>query len=284
MSVDVRPPDATPSVPYERLDRLIEAHDAELIRLRHDLHRHPELSNRERRTASVVAEHLRALGLDDVRTGIAGHGVVGVLRGGMPGDRAVALRADMDALPLRETSGEPFASTVVDPDYPGGPHPVAHACGHDCHMAVVLAATDTAAVRDLLERMAEHTARAHGCCATVDFLQPVPPVDNAPRWIDATLPTLRRVVGAERVVEVQPTLVYDDVSELIDAFGGVYLQYGVQDTELVDGVPVARTGGRGFVPNHHPAFYANDSALADSVRIHVHVAVDHLEGLLEVGP
>ena len=123
---------------YEKVDAAVDAGAAQVIAWRRDIHAHPELSNRERRTAAVVAEHLRSIGLDAVRTGIGGHGVVGVLRGGAGGDRVVALRADMDALPVREATGLDFASTVVDRDYPGGPFPVAHACGHDAHTAMLM--------------------------------------------------------------------------------------------------------------------------------------------------
>lgn len=136
------------------------AHDIELlagkieqdvIDWRHWLHQHPELPNREKNTAAYVASHLRELGLDEVRTGIAGHGVVGVLRGGQRGDRVMALRADMDALPVKEATGLSFASTVLDKKYPGGPFPVAHACGHDMHTAMLMgAATVLSEVRDEL--------------------------------------------------------------------------------------------------------------------------------------
>ena len=89
---------------HAEVDRLVAASSTRLIEIRRDLHAHPELSNREARTSGVVSDHLRALGLDEVRTGIAGHGVVGVLRGGLHGDRVIALRADMGALPVREAS------------------------------------------------------------------------------------------------------------------------------------------------------------------------------------
>ncbi len=130
---------------HARFERAAGAVAGQVIDWRHQLHRHPELSNRERATSRMVAEHLTSLGLDEVRTGIAGHGVVGVLRGGQDGDRVVALRADIDALPLKEESGEEFASTVVDEDYPGGPYPVAHACGHDCHTAMLMGAASVLA-------------------------------------------------------------------------------------------------------------------------------------------
>ncbi|MBX3030425.1 MAG: amidohydrolase [Chloroflexi bacterium] len=428
----------TPEDLYATIDRLVEQHAPALIALRRRVHEHPELSGREVRTAQVVADQLRAIGFDEVRIGVGGHGVVGVLRGGRPGDRVIALRADMDGLPVREASGEAFASQVVDAEYPGGPFPVAHACGHDCHVAAVLttasvlgamradlpgtvvcifqsaeegppigetdgaramldsgalddprptmafglhvgpfptgtvayhvgeayagsalvrirvegvqthgstpwlgadpmpavgqiisgvgqlyrqvpadhrvsatighiedvgrfniipghvtlygtlrAATD-ADMDDLqagFRRLAEGSAEAFGCRATVDFLQRVPPVRNTQAWMDAAMPTLQRVVGARHVVEAPPLMGYDDVSLFVEAFGGLYLNLGVQDTRL-DPVRVLAPieGGRGLVQNHHPGFYANEAALPVSVRIHANIAVDHLLGLIEVSP
>jgi amidohydrolase len=104
-----------------------------ITEIRHDLHQHPELSNRETRTAGIVAEHLRALGLE-VRTGIAHTGVVGILRGGRPGP-TIAIRADMDALPVTEDNNLPWKSTVRT-EYLGNQVGVSHACGHDVHTAV----------------------------------------------------------------------------------------------------------------------------------------------------
>ena len=109
--------------------------EARVIETRRDLHQHPELGNRETRTAFVVAERLGSLGLE-VRTGIAKTGVVGVLRGALPGP-VVALRADMDALPVTEETGLPFASKVRA-QYGGQEVGVMHACGHDAHTAILL--------------------------------------------------------------------------------------------------------------------------------------------------
>jgi amidohydrolase len=109
----------------------------QVIAWRRDIHAHPELSNREFRTAGLVAEHLTNLGLD-VRTGVAGTGVVGTLRGGEPGP-VVALRADMDALPVVEKTGLPYASTVIG-EYEGNQVGVMHACGHDNHVAILMGA------------------------------------------------------------------------------------------------------------------------------------------------
>ena len=423
-----------PTALYAELDRRGAAVAEQVIAWRRHLHRHPELSNREGATAALIADHLGSLGLDEVRTGIAGHGVVGVLRGGRPGGRVAALRADTDALPVADLCGTDFASSAVDHDYPGGPFPVSHACGHDGHTAMLLGAatvlagvreqlpgtvlfvfqpaeegppvtetggarqmlaehalddpeptmvfgmhltphpkghvgyrvgnqyaasclvkitvtgrqvhgstpwqgvdpmppaaaivtgigqlyrqldayhpvtvtighvedigrfniigehvtlwgtvrcaveSDMADVQRRLTRLAEHTAEAHGCTATVEHLQDVPAVDNRREWLDAALPTLRRVVGADRVLETGATLGYDDVSEFVNAYGGLYVMLGAQDTELDPaGNPVPTPGGRGIVPNHNPRFYLDDDTLPLGVRLHAHLAVDHLAGRL----
>lgn len=104
-----------------------------------DLHRHPELSHQEHETASKVAERLGRCGFE-VHEGVGGTGVVGVLRNG--DGPTVLLRADMDALPMRETTGLPYASTVVTTDARGHELPVAHACGHDMHVTCLLGAAD----------------------------------------------------------------------------------------------------------------------------------------------
>ncbi|WP_329413450.1 hypothetical protein OG563_12915 [Nocardia vinacea] len=103
---------------YDELDRRAAQVADQVITWRHHLHRDPELSNRESNTAALIADHLRSLKLDEVRTGIAGDGIAGVLRGGMDGDRTIALRADIDALPVPDLCGVDFVSKVVDNDYP----------------------------------------------------------------------------------------------------------------------------------------------------------------------
>uniref|UniRef100_A0AAU2JRC3 Amidohydrolase n=1 Tax=Streptomyces sp. NBC_00049 TaxID=2903617 RepID=A0AAU2JRC3_9ACTN len=410
---------------HEEIDRLSGEGVEQVIGWRRHLHRNPELPNRESGTARLVAEQLRGFGLDEVRTGIAGHGVVGVLRGGLPGERVAALRADMDALPVPDRCGAAFAATGQ----------ASHACGHDCHTAMLLGAArvlagvrerlpgtvlfvfqpaeegppvgeeggarlmvaegafedpvptmafgmhvtphpkgwvgwkagamygasclvrivlngrqshasspwqgidpmpaagalltgigqlyrqmsafapltvsighvedvgrynvigetvtlwgtircaeerDMPEVKRRLTVLSEHTAQAYGCSAEVGLLQDVPAVRNDPAWMAAALPTLRRVAGADRVVEVGGTLGYDDVSELVTRFGGLYVMLGVQDTALdpATGEPVALPGGRGLVGNHHPAFYADDDTLVTGVRLHAHAAYDHLTGTL----
>ncbi|GGT74563.1 M20 metallopeptidase family protein [Streptomyces lateritius] len=417
---------------HEELDRRAEEVAARVVAWRRHLHRNPELPNREAETARFVADHLRSLGLDEVRTGIAGHGVVGVLRGGSPGGRVAALRADMDALPVQDLCGEEFASDVVDAACPGGPSPVSHACGHDCHTAMLMGAatvlagvrerlpgtvlfvfqpaeegppvteqggaramveagaftdpvptmvfgmhvtpypkgyvglrvgnqygastlvkivitgeqthgstpwqgidpmpaagavltgigqlyrqvsafdaitvsvghvedvgrfniigrtvtlwgtvrcaveSDMPEVRRRLTTLAEHSAQAYGATASVAYLQPVPPVHNSAEWVEAGLPTIRRVVGEERMVETGATLGYDDVSEFVNRFGGLYVMLGVQDASLdADGRPVPLPHGRGLVTNHNPRFYADDDTLLTGVRLHAHMAYDHLTG------
>ena len=109
---------------------------------RHDIHSHPELSFQETRTSKLVADHLRALGLE-VRAGVGGNGVVGILRGGKPGP-VVALRADMDALPVVELVDVPFKSTLRT-TYNGQDVGVMHACGHDMHTAILMGVAEVLA-------------------------------------------------------------------------------------------------------------------------------------------
>ena len=109
--------------------------EPKVVAWRRDLHRNPELGNREVRTAKIVADHLRALGLE-VKEKVAHTGVVGVLRGARPGP-VVALRADMDALPVVEEVDVPFASKART-TYNGQQVGVMHACGHDGHTAILM--------------------------------------------------------------------------------------------------------------------------------------------------
>ncbi|MDE2825734.1 MAG: amidohydrolase [Bacteroidota bacterium] len=120
---------------HEALDTHAAAIKPDVIEWRRDIHANPELSNREFRTAALVADHLRALGME-VRTEVAHTGVVGFLEGGKPGP-IVALRADMDALPVTEMVDLPFASKVRT-TYNGMEVGVMHACGHDNHVAILM--------------------------------------------------------------------------------------------------------------------------------------------------
>jgi amidohydrolase len=122
-----------------RIAQAAEALQGKLVEQRRDFHMHPELSNRETRTAKVIAERLRALGLDEVKTGIGKNGIVALLKGAKPGP-VVAWRADMDALPVAANIDAPYKSRNA------GVH---HACGHDSHMAIALG------VAELLSKMRE---------------------------------------------------------------------------------------------------------------------------------
>ena len=133
---------ASPSVHADarpEVDAAARQVHAAVLAWRRDFHQHPELSNREVRTSAKVAEHLRALGLSP-RTGIAHHGVVAIIQGGKPGPR-VALRADMDALPVTEQVALPFASKATA-TFNGQSTGVMHACGHDAHTAILLGIAD----------------------------------------------------------------------------------------------------------------------------------------------
>lgn len=137
---------ATSLPAQSRLDAEIDRRSAQVegkvVAWRRDIHEHPELSNRETRTAELVAAHLRSLGLD-VRTGVARTGVVAVLRGGRSGP-VVALRADMDALPVTEEVDLPFASKVRA-TFNGQDVGVMHACGHDAHVAMLMGVAEVLA-------------------------------------------------------------------------------------------------------------------------------------------
>src|SRR3954469_22054234 len=124
LGADSRTPDARQAA----IAKQVEQMRAELIERRRDFHMHPELSNREERTSQVVADELKKIGFTDVRTGVGKYGVVATLKGGKPG-AVVAVRADMDALPIQEVNDVPYKSTVPN---------VKHACGHDAHTAIGL--------------------------------------------------------------------------------------------------------------------------------------------------
>ena len=119
----------------ETLEKDLDNLMTKVIEWRHDIHENPELGNREFRTAKKVADHLTSLGMD-VETGIAHTGVVGLLTGDLPGP-TIAIRADMDALPVVEKTGLPYASKIKT-TYMGNEVGVMHACGHDAHVAILM--------------------------------------------------------------------------------------------------------------------------------------------------
>lgn len=424
---------------YDKTEQLLREVEPAMIDWRHHLHANPELSNREEQTAAFIVEKLRGFGIppEDIHEGVGGFGVVANIHGAAENTterRRMLLRADIDALPVKEDSGEPFASTVVDEDYPGGAVPVAHACGHDTHTAMLLAAAkvlfelredlpgdvqlvfqpaeegappgETGGARVMVEdmrdkglldteptmafgmhigplpsgwvgyargiqyaasetvkvtitgeqvhgsmpwagvdplpaageilsnaaqiyrqidanerftisfghvvdqgrfniignqvelwgtvrslkdavmedvnarlrRFATSIAEAHGCTATVEFTDGVPALNNGAAWVDSTLPTLERVAGGKPVVEIPPTMGYDDMSEFVNAFGGLYLALGGQDFEFGEDLKPKPGSGRGMVPNHSPRFYALDESLLAGARLHANVTLDHLFG------
>jgi amidohydrolase len=420
-----------PTDVYQAIDKQANAIDKKVVGWRHQIHEHPELPNREKNTAKLVADHLNSIGFDEVKTGVARHGVVGILKGGKKGTKVMGLRADMDALPIKELQDVKFKSTVVDKDYPGGPHPVGHMCGHDAHTAMLMGAAEVLAnlreelpgrvkllfqpaeegppiteqggaslmvkqgvlkdpkpgmifvlhtgpfpdhhlfytpnhalassdyleikvkgagvhgstpwmgkdpmpvaaeiisalgqlyrqepatdamtisighvedsgrfntigddvtligtiriieddiiddVHRRVKRVAENIAKAHGLTATVKFRQHVPALQNEPKWLDRVLPTVKRVMGEDRVKQVPPVLAYDDASDFVNPIGGAYMILGGQDVEFKGEEFAAKKKGRGMWFNHSPHFYWNDKNLKNGVRIHSNVAVDFLTG------
>jgi amidohydrolase len=125
---------ATAAGPDAEIEARVRAMASRLVETRRDIHRHPELGNREERTGRLVADRLRAAGLE-VRYPVAKTGVVGILKGGRPG-AVVAVRADLDALPIQEKKDSPYKSENAG---------VMHACGHDAHTTIVLAAAEVLA-------------------------------------------------------------------------------------------------------------------------------------------
>jgi amidohydrolase len=123
------------SASWKKIDKLCLEVESKVISWRQDFHQNPELGNREFRTSKIIAEHLKSLGLE-VQTNVAHTGVVAVLKGKSE-TPVIALRADIDALPVKEMADVPFASKVVA-EYNGNQVPVAHACGHDAHTAMLM--------------------------------------------------------------------------------------------------------------------------------------------------
>lgn len=130
---------------HKTLDDAAKAIEERMIAWRRDIHQNPELGNEEKRTSKLVADHLKALGYE-VKEGVAVTGVVGVLKGGGGDGPVIALRADMDALPVVEQVDLPFASKVKA-TYLGKEVGVMHACGHDCHVAILMAAAEIIATQ-----------------------------------------------------------------------------------------------------------------------------------------
>ena len=129
----------TPERVNKQIDKIADKIEKKVIKWRRDIHQNPELSNREFKTAAKVAKHLRSLGID-VETEVAHTGVVGLLKGGKPG-KVVALRADMDGLPVKEKVDLPFASKAKG-IYQEKEVDVMHACGHDNHVAGLMGAAE----------------------------------------------------------------------------------------------------------------------------------------------
>ena len=123
----------------ESIEKAVDKIEAKCINWRRDFHQHPELGNREFRTAKIIADHLRSLGME-VKENVAMTGVVGLLKGAKPGP-VIALRADMDALPVTERVAVPFASKLKS-QFNGQEVGVMHACGHDTHMAMLMSVAE----------------------------------------------------------------------------------------------------------------------------------------------
>src|ERR1051325_1419632 len=142
LALSAAAPAAADDATRTAIDRELKAVESKMIAWRRDIHQNPELGNRETRTSALVAAHLRKLGYE-VQEKVAKTGVVAILKGGKPGP-VIALRADMDALPVTEEVDIPFASKAKA-NWGGREVGVMHACGHDAHTAILMAAAEVLA-------------------------------------------------------------------------------------------------------------------------------------------
>ena len=250
-----------------RIDTAAQALEPRVIAWRRDLHEHPELGNREFRTSALVAAHLRKLGLDEVRTGVAHTGIVGVLKGALPGP-VVALRADMDALPVTEEVDVPFASKARA-IWNGEEVRVMHACGHDMHGTI--RTFDEVMRDDVHERvtyLAEAISRGSRAGCTVCIRKNYPVTVNDPALTAAMVPTLSRVAGAERLHLIPKVMGSEDFSFFQKVVPGLFFFVGV----VPPGTPPDKAA-----PNHSPRFHADEGSLVFGVRALAHLACDFLE-------
>lgn len=261
----------------DALETVIAALTPELIEVRQDIHRHPELSGHEERTAALVAARLRALGLD-VRTGVGGHGVIGELHGAKPG-RTLALRADMDALPMREEGERPYQS-----ERPG----VMHACGHDGHTTCLLGAAQIlAGQRDsfagtvrLLFQPAEETGTGakrmcdDGAMAGVDAVValhawpplPVGQIGIRPGAMTASADTFEIVVKGRGAHAAYPHL---GVDPILTAAQIVVALQTLASREVEPTEPLVVTAGE-FAAGTAPNIIPESARLAGTIRTHAH--------------
>jgi amidohydrolase len=265
------------------LDRDIEGVMPKVIAWRRDIHQHPELGNREFRTAAIVAAHLRALGME-VTENVAHTGVVGVLRGGRPGP-VVALRADMDALPVTELVDLPFASRARAV-FNGQEVGVMHACGHDNHVAILMGVAEVlAGARDRLP-------------GTVKFIFQ-PAEEGPPEGEEGGAQLMIR----EGVLEAPaPQVIFglhvgpDTLGRLTYRPGGTMAAsdqmrivvrgrqtHGAYPWAGVDPITVAaqiilglQTDPRAVPTNHSPYFFADEGALPVGVRALTHLTIDYM--------
>ncbi|MHA6258828.1 M20 metallopeptidase family protein [Sporosarcina sp. CAU 1771] len=218
----------------ELLDQLfasIDEFEPEMIELRRDFHRHPEISFEEVRTPKVIAEYLENLGID-VRRNVGGRGVVGTLKGGLPG-KTIALRADFDALPIHDEKDVEYKSTI-----PGK----MHACGHDGHTAALLT---TAKV------LAKHRERLPGTIVFIhQFAEELAPGGAKPMIEDGCLDGVDAIFGCH----LQSTM----------PLGNVYYREGyIQASADKFEIEVIGKGGHGAMPHEtiDPIIIASQIAL-----------------------
>ena len=232
----------------------LDALDRQMIAWRRDLHAHPEFGMEERRTSAFVAATLRSLGVDDVVEGVGGTGVVATIRRGT-GNRAIALRADMDALRIAESGDRPWRSTT-----PG----TMHACGHDGHTAMLLGAARilgdarsfrpevSAEIERQMRIVARGTAETYNLDAVVTYTREFVPLVNDPAMTDEALAVARDVFGADRAgVRPEPWTASEDFAQFLRRVPGCFALVG---------------NGTDSLPLHNAGYDFNDAGLVPGAR------------------
>jgi luciferase family oxidoreductase group 1 len=222
--------------------------DADFVALRHRLHAAPELAYEEHETSALVASYLREWGYD-VATGVGRTGVVGTLRHGL-GERSVAIRADMDALPIEEVTGLAYASRK-----PGK----MHACGHDGHTTINADICEH--IRDRLTALVEAQAASFGATAEILYPRGYPVLVNHPEETDFARQMARRHFGEARIdTSLQPIAASEDFAFMLEERPGSYLFIGNGDSADL----------------HNPKYDFNDEILADAARYWMRLVEDYL--------
>jgi metal-dependent amidase/aminoacylase/carboxypeptidase family protein len=244
----------------DEIARAAENLRAKLIETRRDFHMHPELSNREERTSRVVAERLRALGLDEVKTGVGKYGVVALLKGRQPGG-AVAVRADMDALPIQE----PLVITLGSIHGGNRFNIIADEVKLEGTMRTLSEEVRAKAIEMMRQTLAGVTS-AYGASYEIEFGSNTPVTYSAPALVEATLPIMRKIAGEKNVISPRPQMGAEDFSLYQKVIPGFFYFLGVGNKAI---------GITAMI--HTPEFDVDEESLVVGVKVMTSVLLDYLD-------